>query len=261
MPTGPALAPEAFLLPDWPAPPGVRALMTLRGGGVSAPPFDSFNLSVGVGDDPAAVQVNRSRFLARLGAQPTWLRQVHGDAVLHITADTPEHPDEPFDAAWTREPGRACMVGAADCMPVLFATLDGQAVAAAHAGWRGLAGGVLQATLRALCKGQGVQPAQVQAWLGPCIGPRQFEVGADVLQAFGQDPAHPDPAFFVPRARADGSPRWLAHLPALAEQLLRAAGVQRISASRACTVEDPSRFFSFRRDGRTGRMVAAIWRG
>lgn len=252
--------PEAFLLPDWPAPSGVQALMTLRAGGVSAPPFDSFNLSVGVGDDAVAVQTNRSRLLERLQARPTWLRQVHGSDVLQITRDTPEHPQASFDAAWTSERGLACMVGAADCMPVLFATRDGGAVGAAHAGWRGLAGGVLEATLRAICEGQGARPTDVLVWLGPCIGPRQFEVGADVLQAFGQDPGQLNPALFLPRTRPDGSPRWLANLPALARLRLGAAGVQRISAADTCTVEDPSRFFSYRRDGRTGRMVAAVWR-
>jgi hypothetical protein len=256
----PAPEPAAFLRPGWPAPPGVQALMTLRAGGASAPPFDSFNLSLGVGDDPAAVQANRARLLARMPARPTWLRQVHGHEVLQVTHATPEHPPEPFDAAWTRERGLACMVGAADCMPMLFATVDGGAVGAAHAGWRGLAGGVVEATLQALCQGQGVAPAEVQVWLGPCIGPRQFEVGADVLQAFGQDPLRPDPALFLPRARLDGSLRWLANLPALASLRLRAARVHKISAENRCTVEDPSRFFSFRRDGRTGRMVAAIWR-
>jgi YfiH family protein len=213
-----------------------------------------------VGDEPDAVQANRARFLERLAARATWLRQVHGRDVLQIGVDTPEHPQESYDAAWTRERGRACMVGAADCMPVLLATRDGAAVGAAHAGWRGLAGGVVEATLQAICEGQGLPPADVQVWLGPCIGPRQFEVGADVLLAFGQDPSRPEPGLFVPRVRPDGSSGWLANLPALARQRLQAAGVHRISGSDACTVEDASRFFSFRRDGRTGRMVAAIWR-
>lgn len=247
--------------PQWPAPPGVQALMTLRGGGVSQAPFDSFNLSPGVGDDPAAVQANRARFQALMPARPTWLRQVHGCSVLHIDRDTPEHPDQPHDAAWTREPGMACMVGAADCMPVLMASRDSGAVAAAHAGWRGLAAGVVQATLGALCEGQGVAPQDVRVWLGPCIGPRQFEVGADVLQAFGQDARRPDPALFMSRPRPDGAARWLANLPALALLGLQDAGVRQVSLAGECTVEDPSRFFSFRRDGRTGRMVAAIWRG
>jgi len=234
--------------------------MTLRAGGASAAPFDSFNLSLGVGDEPAAVQANRLRFLQCVVARPTWLRQVHGSDVLQISGDTPEHPQQPFDAAWTSEPGLACMVSAADCMPVLFATRDGSAVGAAHAGWRGLAGGVVEATLGAICEGLGVPPADVQVWLGPCIGPRQFEVGAEVLQAFGHNPARPDLAYFVPHARPDGSARWLANLRALACLRLQAAGVQHISADGSCTVEDPSRFFSYRRDSRTGRMVAAIWR-
>ncbi len=253
-------SPPGFLQPAWRTPTGVRALMSLRDGGVSAPPYDSFNQSLGVGDEPAAVRTNRARFVGQMGAQPTWLRQVHGADVLHIKGGTPEHPQDPFDAAWTCEPGRACMVGAADCMPVLFATQDGAAVGAAHAGWRGLAAGVLEATLQAICQGCGVPATDVTVWLGPCIGPRQFEVGADVLEAFGGDPDQSDPAVFVPRARPDGSARWLANLPALARQRLQAAGVVDITASDCCTVEDPSRFFSFRRDRVTGRMVAAIWR-
>lgn len=234
--------------------------MTLRSGGASAAPFESFNQSLGVGDDREAVLANRSSLLKHMDARPTWLRQVHGPAVLQVTADTPEHPQEPYDAAWTREPGLACMVGAADCMPVFFASTDGGAVAAAHAGWRGLASGVLESTVQALCQGQGVAAGQLVAWLGPCIGPRQFEVGADVLTAFGSDPLHPEARFFVFRPRADGSPAWLANLPALARARLLSAGVSHITDSGCCTVEDPSRFFSFRRDHRTGRMVAAIWR-
>jgi YfiH family protein len=154
----------------------------------------------------------------------------------------------------------ACMVGAADCMPVLFAARDGVAVGAAHAGWRGLAAGVLEATLQAICQGQGVPATDVSVWLGPCIGPRQFEVGSEVLDVFGQRAAAPDLTHFVPRPRPDGSARWLANLPVLARQRLQAAGVRDITDSALCTVEDPSRFFSFRRDRVTGRMVAAIWR-
>jgi YfiH family protein len=254
------MAPQ-FLQPGWPAPPGVQALMTLRGGGHSAPPFDGFNLSRAVGDDPQAVAANRALFVQRLGgARPTWLRQVHGVDVLRLTPDTPEHPETTADAAWTDQPGLACMVSAADCMPVLLALRDGTAVAAAHAGWRGLAGGVLEATVQALCEGTGRPADELQAWLGPCIGPRQFEVGADVLQAFGQNPEQADPALFVSRPRPDGAPRWLAHLPALAQRRLRALGLRQIDAAAACTVEDASRFFSYRRDRITGRMFAAIWR-
>jgi YfiH family protein len=164
------------------------------------------------------------------------------------------------DAAWTTATGVVCQVTAADCMPVLFALRDGSAVGAAHAGWRGLAAGVLEATVQAICAGTAAAPDDVQAWLGPCIGPQAFEVGAEVLQAFGHEPAANTDRCFVSRLRSDGSPRWLADLPALATQRLLACGVRRITPSGLCTVADASRFFSFRRDGRTGRLAAAIWR-
>jgi hypothetical protein len=169
---------------------------------------------------------------------------------------------EPADAAWTTEPGLACVVGAADCLPVLLAARDGSVVAAAHAGWRGLAAGVLEATLAALHEGAGVRADQVLAWLGPCIGPEHFEVGADVLEAFGAHPQRVDGAAvaafrFTPRP--DGAPRWHADLARLAAARLTRAGVE-FSGCGLCTYADRSRFFSFRRDGRTGRMAAAIWR-
>ncbi len=259
-----------LLRPTWPAPDNIGSVMSQRGGGCSAPPFDSLNLSHGVGDDHAAVDANRARFTAALGgARPVWLRQVHGRDVLQLSAAQGDAPPATADAAWTAERGLACMVGAADCMPVLLAVRDGRAVAAAHAGWRGLALGVLEATVQALCRGSGAAPGELLAWLGPCIGPRQFEVGAEVLAAFGRsvgggpgaaDLVDAGPPAFVYRPRPDGAPRWLADLPQLAQQRLAAAGVGRITVDGACTVEDRSRFFSFRRDGVTGRMVAAIWR-
>ena len=255
--------PLPLLRPGWPAPPGVAAAMSQRGGGVSAGPgacYASLNLGVAVGDDAAAVAENRARFAAALGAQPVWLRQVHGVNVLRLHAGGDTAPGTPADAAWTSDTGVACTVLVADCLPVLFALRDGSAVAAAHAGWRGLAGGVLEATVRALCEGRGALPCDVLAWLGPCIGPREFEVGADVLQAFGENPAAPDGRRFVYRARPDGQARWLANLVQLARDRLAAAGVLHIAAAGACTVENRSDFFSFRRDGVTGRMAAAVWR-
>ena len=261
-----ALPPRAAALqgvaiqPDWRAPPGVGALMSTRLGGVSRPPCDSLNLGAMVGDDAADVAENRSRWARALDARPVWLNQVHGSHVVRIGADDVGGAPATADAAWTDQPGLACTVLVADCLPVLFASVDGRAVAAAHAGWRGLAGGVLEATLEALREGAGVAPAAVVAWLGPCIGPHAFEVGADVLQAFGAlDRADPR---FVFRPRPDGSPRWLADLQALARARLVEAGVQRVHASGSCTVEDASRFFSFRRDGgtrQTGRMAASVW--
>lgn len=252
-----------LLLPEWPAPAGVGAAMSTRRGGVSAPPFDSLNLRPpglrgDAVDAPEAVLENQRRFAEALGATPVYLDQVHGsDVVLLDRADTTLPR---ADASVSTVPGIACTVLVADCLPVLLCSDDGRAVGAAHAGWRGLAGGVLENTVAAVCRAAGCGPERLLAWLGPCIGPRNFEVGADVLRAFGADPAAPDPQRFVPRARADGSPRWLADLPQLARDRLQAAGVQRVSGGAWCTVDDASRFFSFRRDGRTGRLAAAIWR-
>ncbi len=248
------------LRPAWGAPPSVGAFMSERGGGVSARPYDTLNVGVAVGDDPAAVTENRRRVAEAVGAAPVWLRQVHGHRVLKIGPADVDAEAHEADAAWTDQPGIACTVQVADCLPVLLATVDGAGVAAAHAGWRGLAGGVLEATLHALCEGTGRAPHEVVAWLGPCIGPQQFEVGEDVLRALGASPQQPDPALFVNRARADGSPRWLANLPQLARERLQVAGVTRVDGGQWCTVEDASRFFSFRRDGVTGRLVAAVWR-
>jgi YfiH family protein len=199
----------------------------------------------------------RQRFVAALGAVPVWLRQMHGSTVLHL--HDAGGRDEPADAVWTDARGVACTVLVADCLPVLFSTTDGRAVAAAHAGWRGLAAGVLEATLSALHDGAGAAPHEIAAWLGPCIGRRAFEVGADVLRAFGRAASLQDHDAFAFSPRADGSPRWRADLARLARQRLAAAGVQRIAVDDRCTVEDASAFFSFRRDGVCGRHAAAVW--
>jgi YfiH family protein len=249
-----------LLRPAWAAPPGVGAAMSLREGGVSEGLYASLNLGVAVGDDAETVVENRARFAAALGAQPVWLRQVHGVQVLRLRSGT-DGADTPADAAWTDERGLACTVQVADCLPVLFTLDDGRAVAAAHAGWRGLAAGVLEATVQALCAGAGASAGDIVAWLGPCIGPRRFEVGADVLQACGALASPATAACFDYRPRPDGSPRWLADLPRLARQRLQGAGVELVSEAGACTVEDASSFFSFRRDGVTGRHAAAIRRG
>jgi polyphenol oxidase len=232
--------------------------MSTRLGGVSTGRYASLNLGRSVGDETADVARNRATFIAATGAKPVWLHLVHGATVLQLTAADADTPAPPADAAWTQARGLACVVTAADCLPALFSLRDGSAVAAAHAGWRGLAAGVLRATVRALCAGTGAAPGDVLVWLGPCIGPRHFEVGPDVVQAFASNPATAQ--HFASRPRDDGSPRWLADLPQLAAQQLRLAGVQDISVDGACTVEDASRFFSFRRDGVTGRMAAAVWR-
>lgn len=251
--------------PDWPAPAMVSALMSTREGGVSAPPFDSLNLRPaalpgdGV-DDPAAIAENQRRFAAALGAEPVWLQQVHGAEVVRLTHEdlAPGRGFHRADASISTEPGVGCVVQVADCLPVLLCDRAGRVVGAAHAGWRGLAASVLEHSVAAMCEAAGTAPDQLLAWLGPCIGPRQFEVGADVLAAFGADPAAPDPVRFVPRPRADGSMRWLANLPQLARDRLRAAGVTAVSGAAWCTVEEASRFFSFRRDRITGRLAAGI---
>jgi polyphenol oxidase len=245
--------------PAWTASERVGAWMSTRHGGISGPPWDSLNLGTAVGDQAAAVAENRRRFAGALGAMPVWLHQVHGCHVVRLGCALVDAEPVMADAAWTDEPRLACTVQVADCLPLLMAAPQGRAVAAAHAGWRGLAGGVVEAALRALCQGAGCTPAEVDVWLGPCIGPRQFEVGANVLQAFGESPAQPDPSRFVPRATAEGPSRWLANLPQLARERLRQAGVRRVSGGEWCTVEDRSRFFSYRRDGLTGRLAAAVW--
>jgi YfiH family protein len=245
------------LVPDWDVDRRVGALMSTREGGVSRPPYDSFNLGRAVGDDPAAVAENRRRFEAALGAPPRWLSQVHGARVVRWRGGTDTLP-ETADAAITTEPGIACTVTVADCLPLLLAASGARGVGAAHAGWRGLAAGVVEATVDALCEAAACTPADLVAWLGPCIGPRRFEVGRDVLEAFDDDPEAPGPCF-VPHVRADGSAGWLADLPRLARYRLAARGVKQVSGGRWCTAEDESRFFSHRRDRVTGRMAAAVW--
>lgn len=252
-----------LLSPAWNAPAGVRAAMSTRQGGVSIGPWASLNVSGSVGDDACAVAENRRRFEQALGAPLVGLHLVHGAEVIRLS---PQHlldqqagrPRPVADAAWTDEPHLACAVTAADCLPVLLCCADGRAVAAAHAGWRGLAAGVLENTVAALVAGTGCPAADLLAWLGPCIGPAAFEVGAEVRQAFADGP-HP-PGRFVPGLPRDGSPRWWADLLALARDRLTAAGVQHISGDGRCTVAETSSFFSYRRDRVTGRMVAAIWR-
>jgi polyphenol oxidase len=242
-----------LILPDWPAPAGVRAVFTLRMGGVSEAPFDSFNIAAHVGDETRAVAENRRRLRERLElpAEPAWLEQVHGRRVVDLDADGSDHSLGPADAAVSRTAGRVCAIQVADCMPVLLVSGDGSAVGAAHAGWRGLAGGVLEATVRAMC----TPPEGLLAWLGPAIGQAHFEVGEEVRAAFlSGDPGAA--AAFTANPRG----RWQCDLYGLAKRRLAALGVTRIHGGAWCTHADGGRFFSYRRDGRCGRMAALIWR-
>lgn len=235
-----------WLIPDWPAPAGVKACVTTRSGGVSLAPFDSLNLGDHVDDQPSAVVENRRRLTEHFGIAPAWLQQVHGVAVAHADPSIVATAD----ACWSATPGIACTVMTADCLPVLFCNRAGTRVAGAHAGWRGLAAGVLEATLDSL----DTPSSEVLVWLGPAIGPERFEVGAEVREAFvGQLPATAQA--FVPSVNAG---RFMADLYQLARLRLAARGVTAVYGGGYCTVSDP-RFFSYRRSPRTGRFASLIW--
>ena len=240
---------ELFIIPDWPAPMTVRAVSTTRQSGVSPPPYASLNLADHVGDDPAHVAENRRRLAAMAGfpIEPAWLEQVHGTNV--VAAETVSRPVA-ADAAFTRKPGRPCVVMTADCLPVLLCDRAGTVVAAAHAGWRGLAGGVMGATVARLA----TPPSELLVWLGPAIGPQAFEVGDEVRAAFLALDAGNAGGF-----QPSPAGRWLADLYDLARRQLRDLGVTAIYGGDYCTFSEPERFFSYRRENRTGRMATLIW--
>jgi YfiH family protein len=242
-------APSAWIEPEWPAPSNVRALATTRQGGYSEGSFAGLNLAAHVDDDRKTVERNRAwlRETAHLPAEPIWLQQVHGTTVW--TGGTPHEPPV-ADASVTRATGQVSAILTADCLPVLFCDLDGTVVAAAHAGWRGLADGVLAATVEAMR----VPGARLLAWLGPAIEPAAFEVGDEVLERFvARDPGHAQA--FQKNARG----RWQGDLYALARGELRALGIERVYGGGFGTFGDATRFYSYRRDKRTGRMATLIW--
>jgi YfiH family protein len=235
------------------APAHVRGVATVRGGpGVSRPPFDAFNLGLRSGDDAAAVHANRAALAAALDlpSAPRWLAQVHGDAVVRFDGTEPEGAEPVADASVTAVPGVVLAILTADCLPVLFAARDGREIGAAHAGWRGLAGGVLEATLAALR----TPPAGLVAWLGPAAGPRHYEIGAEVRDAFLAHDAGAAAAFEPTRPG-----HWHMDIYALARARLAAAGVLDVQGGGLCTIGDAARFYSYRRDGRTGRMATLAW--
>lgn len=240
-----------WIEPHWPAPTRVRALSTTRDGGVSKGVFQGLNLGAHVGDAPARVEANRA-LLQQAAAIPgplNWLNQVHGIAVHPVSNEYDGAPDA--DAACAHEIGLACIVMTADCLPVLFCDRAGTRVAAAHAGWRGLLNGVLEQTLASMdCK-----PTEVLAWLGPAIGPEAFEVGAEVRDAFMAEQAEAAAAF----TPSPNEGKWLADIYRLARLRLARAGVNAVYGGEHCTFSDPERFYSYRRDGQTGRMASLIW--
>ncbi len=254
-----------WLVPQWPAPPQVRAVCTTRAGGRSQPPYDSLNLGDHVGDDPLAVGANRALLAQALAARPVFLNQVHGSTAVALGPHTPH--GNAADSCSTRERGLACTIMVADCLPVLFTDVQGSFVAAAHAGWRGLAGqggvGVLENVFKHFMGfepvGYAPSATKIIAWLGPCIGPEAFEVGAEVKAAF--EVHDPQAAACFRPVSAPG--KWLADLPALARQRLAALGIERVygndGSTAWCTFSNPSRFFSHRRDRVSGRLAACIW--
>lgn len=246
----------AILPADWPAPPGVFAFTTLRyGAGSSAAPFDAFNLGARCGDDALTVEANRRELVARfrLPVAPVWLRQVHGSAVHRTSAGARPDVEPEADAAVTGAPGVVLAVLTADCLPVVFVDDAGSEVAVAHAGWRGLAGGVLEATVGAMR----APPGNLRAWLGPAAGPADYEVGAEVREAFVGPDARTEDAFAATRAG-----HWRVDLYALARRRLEEAGMRAdaIHGGGLSTIGDPGRFYSHRRDQRTGRMATLAWR-
>lgn len=240
---------DDWLVPDWPVPAPVRTLQTTRAGGVSTGPYAALNLGDHVSDDPAAVARNRALLRADLPAEPVWMRQVHGNVVADADCATgvPE-----ADAAFARRPGTVCAVMTADCLPLLLCDQAGTVVAAAHAGWRGLAEGVVEATVQAMQ----TAPEKLLVWLGPAIGPQAFEVGEDVRQAFLKHDLQAGQAFV---AHPSASEKWLADIYLLARQRLALLGVTRVYGGGLCTYSDKNRFYSYRRDGATGRMASLIW--
>jgi YfiH family protein len=255
------------IIPDWPdAPANVKALATTRTGGVSAAPYDDgqggggLNLGLHCGDDGGMVQQNRERLAALLPGRPAWISQVHGIAVLDAASVQPGQPVQVADASIASTPGVVCAVMTADCLPVLFADVDGKVVGAAHAGWRGLASGVLAETVKAM---RAAGAGEITAWMGPAIGPAQFEVGADVLESFVAGAAQGEEgalkAAFAPYPGRPG--KYLADIFALARLFLARDGVTRVSGGGYCTATDGARFYSYRRDHVTGRQASLIWIG
>ena len=239
---------DGWIVPDWPAPARVRAFVTTREGGVSKGAYATMNLSATNGDDALDVARNRAIVCTALPAMPAWMRQVHGTDVLDLDRWNGDRPTA--DAAVASLQGKVCNVLTADCLPVLLCDVEGNQVAVAHAGWRGLAAGIVESTVAALQ----AKPGDILAWMGPAIGPRAFEVGPEVREAFVSRDARAESAF-APHVPG----KFMADLYALARQRLEAAGVTQVSGGGFCTYHETGRFFSYRREKQSGRMGAFIW--
>lgn len=245
--------------PSWAAPQSIQAFCTTRAGGVSKPPFNSLNLGLNAGDDPADVLQNRAIMRSNLPAEPLWLKQIHGVAVSTPTSRSAlgNGPYE-SDASVTNIPNEVLAILTADCMPVLFSSKGGDVIGAAHAGWRGLSGGVLENTVKEmLTLSPSLRPKDILVWMGPAIGPNAFEVGEDVLQAFAHKDQTISSEAFSPIAESPG--KYLADLYLLAQGRLRSLGIEHIDGGGFCAYHDEARFFSYRRDKKTGRFASFIW--
>lgn len=245
---------DDWITPEWPAPGNVKSLFTTRSGGVSGSThaaYASFNIAMHVNDDCQNVERNRALLRRYVPSDPQWLKQVHGTHPVAI--DAPHAPPPEGDAAFSSKSGSVCAIMVADCLPVFLCDIAGTVVGAAHAGWRGLTGGVIERSIAAMRK----HPDELMAWLGPAIGPKHFEVGRDVYDAFIRQDVQAEQAF-VPISNS-GSQKWLADIFLLARQRLVKQGVTKIYGGGICTFSNSERFFSYRRDGETGRMAALIW--
>jgi YfiH family protein len=241
---------ESLIYPDWPAPANVKALQTTRLGGISAAPYDTLNLGLHVGDDPVRVNRNRQMLEPLMPSEPVWLEQVHGTVVAN--ADEAACRVQ-ADACIARHRGAVCVIMTADCLPVLLCDEDGTVVGAAHAGWKGLAAGVIEVTVKEM----GVEPHKLMVWLGPAIGPHAFEVGAEVRATFMAHDAKADQAFTAHGAEG----KYHADIYLLARRRLNALGITHVHGGTLCTYHQKDKFFSYRRDGVTGRMGTFIWLG
>lgn len=248
-----------FIKLDWDAPPQIHALVSTRFGGVSQPPYDTFNLAEHVGDQPEYVAQNRRLLRAHLPSEPLWLKQIHSSIVSIPTGRT-SHPNLPIvaDAVVTTKPNEVLAIMTADCLPVLFAANDGSVIGAAHAGWRGLSSGVLENTVDAMLSlSSHLSSADLLAYMGPAIGPSCYEVGEDVFKTFQESSIKPYGNDFVAIPNKNG--KYLVNLYSLAKARLKHVGIDRVDGGGSCTYLDQDHFFSYRRDGITGRFASFIW--